>query len=54
HWTKHDEDWRNIIDDLAASLSITRDLLLESLTFYLLDDHTDQALQVCCISMSIV
>ncbi|MCL7029533.1 hypothetical protein MKW94_028096, partial [Papaver nudicaule] len=48
HWTKRDEGWRNIIDDFAASLSITRDLLLESLTFYLLDDHTDQALQEAC------
>ncbi|KAI3997573.1 hypothetical protein MKX01_029404 [Papaver californicum] len=48
HWTKPDEQWRHIIDDFAASFGITRDLLLESLTFYLLDDHTDQALQEAC------
>ncbi|KAH9613688.1 hypothetical protein KSS87_000601 [Heliosperma pusillum] len=48
HWTKSesDEGWWHAIDDLAATFSITRHSLLESLTFYLLDDHTDEALQV--------
>ncbi|OVA14389.1 ELYS-like domain [Macleaya cordata] len=48
HWTKPDTQWRNIIDDFAASFGITRHLLLESMSFYLLDDHTDQALQEAC------
>ncbi|XP_026432209.1 E3 ubiquitin-protein ligase HOS1-like isoform X1 [Papaver somniferum] len=48
HWTKPDKEWRHIIDDFAASFGITRDLMLESLTFYLLDDNTDQALQEAC------
>ncbi|KAL9242771.1 hypothetical protein vseg_016738 [Gypsophila vaccaria] len=50
HWKKSesDEDWRHAIDDLAATFSITRHSLLESLTFYLLDDHTDEALQEAC------
>lgn len=46
HWTLPDEKWRYIVDDFAATFSITRHSLLESLTFYLLDDHTDKALQV--------
>ena len=44
-----DEKWRHIVDDFAATFSITRHSLLESLTFYLLDDHTDEALQVTSI-----
>lgn len=46
HWTLPDEKWRHIVDDFAATFSVTRHSLLESLTFYLLDDHTDEALQV--------
>jgi hypothetical protein len=34
------------MEDFAATFSITRHSLLESLVFYLLDDHTDEALQV--------
>ncbi|KAI3868585.1 hypothetical protein MKX03_030754 [Papaver bracteatum] len=48
HWTKPDKEWRHIIDDFAASFGVTRDFLVESLTFYLLDDHTDRALQEAC------
>ncbi|XP_031247889.1 E3 ubiquitin-protein ligase HOS1 isoform X2 [Pistacia vera] len=48
HWTMPDENWRHIVDDFAATFSITRHSLLESLTFYLLDDHTDEALQEAC------
>ncbi|KAI3408027.1 RING-type domain-containing protein [Psidium guajava] len=48
HWTLPDELWRNIVDDFAASFGVTRHLLLESLTFYLLDDHTDEALKEAC------
>ncbi|CAA2973889.1 E3 ubiquitin- ligase HOS1 [Olea europaea subsp. europaea] len=44
-WTVPDEKWRYIVDDFAATFSITRHSLLESFTFYLLDDHTDEALQ---------
>ncbi|KAF6149900.1 hypothetical protein GIB67_008621 [Kingdonia uniflora] len=48
HWTTPDEKWRCLIDDFAASFGISRQSLLESLTFYLLDDHTDHALQEAC------
>lgn len=49
HWTMPDEKWRHIVDDFAATFSITRHSLLESFTFYLLDDHTDEALQEACL-----
>lgn len=39
-------EWRYIIDDFAASFNLTRHSLVESFSFYLLDDHTDDALQV--------
>ncbi|WJX60487.1 RING-type E3 ubiquitin transferase [Trifolium repens] len=48
HWTNPDEEWRDILEDFAAAFSISRHSLLESLTFYLLDDHTDEALQEVC------
>lgn len=48
HWTLPDELWRNIVDDFAASFGVTRHLLLESLTFYLLDNHSDEALKEAC------
>ncbi|KAL7165042.1 hypothetical protein ACSBR2_040851 [Camellia fascicularis] len=48
HWTRPEEIWRHIIDDFAATFNITRHSLLESFTFYLLDDHTDDALQEAC------
>ncbi|XP_061368262.1 E3 ubiquitin-protein ligase HOS1 [Gastrolobium bilobum] len=48
HWTIPDEEWRYILEDFAATFSISRHSLLESLTFFLLDDHTDEALQEAC------
>lgn len=48
-----DENWRHIVDDFAATFSITRHSLLESLTFYLLDDQADEALQVILIDQNI-
>ncbi|XP_060674306.1 E3 ubiquitin-protein ligase HOS1 isoform X2 [Ziziphus jujuba] len=48
HWTMPDEEWRHILEDFAASFSITRNLLLESLIFYLLDDHTEEAVLEAC------
>lgn len=48
HWTTPDTEWRCIINDFAAAFNIDRHSLLESLIFYLLDDHTDQALQEAC------
>ncbi|CAK9185019.1 unnamed protein product [Ilex paraguariensis] len=48
HWQLPDEKWRYVVDDFAATFSITRRSLLESFTFYLLDDHTDEALQEAC------
>ena len=41
-----DESWRYIVDDFSATFAITRHSLLESLTFYLLDDNNEEALQV--------
>lgn len=50
HWRMPDETWRHIVEDFAATFYITRHSLLESLVFYLLDDHTDEALQeACCL-----
>ncbi|KAF9689782.1 hypothetical protein SADUNF_Sadunf01G0128000 [Salix dunnii] len=48
HWTMPDESWRHIIDDFSATFGITRHSLLESLTFYLLDDNKEEALQEAC------
>lgn len=48
HWTMPDEQWRHIVEDFGATFGIPRHLLLESLIFYLLDDHTDEALQEAC------
>lgn len=48
HWTIPDEEWRHVLEDFAATFSISRHSLLESLTFYLLDDHTEEALQEAC------
>lgn len=48
HWTRPEMEWRCIIDDFAATFNITRHSLLESFCFYLLDDHTDDALQEAC------
>ncbi|CAI0520257.1 unnamed protein product [Linum tenue] len=48
HWTTPDDNWRSIIDDFAATFGITRHSLIESLTFYLLDDDTDEALKEAC------
>ncbi|KAI4370000.1 hypothetical protein MLD38_018388 [Melastoma candidum] len=48
HWTEDDKGWRDILDDFAVSFKVTRHLLLESHTFYLLDDDTEQALKEAC------
>ncbi|XP_002531460.2 E3 ubiquitin-protein ligase HOS1 isoform X1 [Ricinus communis] len=48
YWTMPDETWRHLIDDFAATFGITRHALLESLAFYLLDDHTDETLKEAC------
>ncbi|KAM1787631.1 hypothetical protein ACFX11_038003 [Malus domestica] len=48
HWTMPDEQWRHLLEDFGATFAIPRQLLLESLIFYLLDDHTDKALQEAC------
>ncbi|XP_020261544.1 E3 ubiquitin-protein ligase HOS1 [Asparagus officinalis] len=45
HWSTPDTEWRHLINDFAASFDISRHSVLESLTYYLLDDHSDQALQ---------
>ncbi|CAN0842465.1 E3 ubiquitin-protein ligase HOS1, partial [Linum grandiflorum] len=48
HWTTPDDSWRSIVDDFAAMFGVTRHSLIESLTFYLLDDDTDDALKEAC------
>ncbi|KAH7654309.1 E3 ubiquitin-protein ligase HOS1 protein [Dioscorea alata] len=48
-WTRPDSEWRYLVDDFAAFFGITRHSLLESLTFYLLDDDSDQTLQEASI-----
>ncbi|XP_047322075.1 E3 ubiquitin-protein ligase HOS1 isoform X2 [Impatiens glandulifera] len=45
HWNMQDSEWRLIIDDFAATFGVTRHSLLESFVFYMLDDHTDEAMQ---------
>ncbi|WOL18559.1 E3 ubiquitin-protein ligase [Canna indica] len=45
HWTKPDAEWKYIVDDFAVVFGIPKQSLQESLVFYLLDDHTLQALQ---------
>ncbi|XVE65130.1 hypothetical protein DITRI_Ditri07aG0156600 [Diplodiscus trichospermus] len=47
HWSRPEDEWRHIVDDFAASCGISRHSLLESFTFCLLDDHTDEALLEC-------
>ncbi|GAB2274193.1 hypothetical protein Dimus_008961 [Dionaea muscipula] len=47
-WTIPDEEWRPVLDDFAATFGVSRHSLLESFTFYLLDDHSEQALQEAC------
>lgn len=45
-WTVPDDEWRHIIDDFAATFGVTRHSLLESFTFFLLDDEGVAALKV--------
>ncbi|KAH0646817.1 hypothetical protein KY284_034701 [Solanum tuberosum] len=47
-WTVPDEQWRHIIDDFAATFGVTRHSLLESFTFFLLDDEGVPALKEAC------
>ncbi|KAG0497909.1 hypothetical protein HPP92_002600 [Vanilla planifolia] len=48
HWASQDAEWKNLVDDFAVCFGIGSLAVLESLVFYLLDDHTDQALQEAC------
>ncbi|KAK4364456.1 hypothetical protein RND71_015814 [Anisodus tanguticus] len=47
-WTVADEEWRRIIDDFAATFGVTRHSLLESFTFFLLDDGGVPAMKEAC------
>ncbi|XP_057812709.2 E3 ubiquitin-protein ligase HOS1 isoform X2 [Cryptomeria japonica] len=47
-WNLPNVDWRNLVDDYAGTFGITRQLVLESLVFYLLDDSTSEALEEAC------
>ncbi|XP_024996597.1 E3 ubiquitin-protein ligase HOS1 isoform X2 [Cynara cardunculus var. scolymus] len=44
-WNIPDEKWRSCVDDFSATFSIARHSILESFTFYLLDDQSDEALK---------
>lgn len=48
HWNVPNTNWRNIVDDYAGTFGVTRNLVLESLVFYLLDDNTEEALEEAC------
>ncbi|XP_042420850.1 E3 ubiquitin-protein ligase HOS1 [Zingiber officinale] len=45
HWTKPDTEWKCIVDDFALFFGISMHSVVESMVFYLLDNHTPQALQ---------
>ncbi|GKV10832.1 hypothetical protein SLEP1_g22143 [Rubroshorea leprosula] len=45
NWRTPDERWRDIVNDFSVTFGITRHSLLESFTFFLLDDLSDEALQ---------
>ncbi|KAI3828907.1 hypothetical protein L1987_03018 [Smallanthus sonchifolius] len=47
-WKIPDDKWRFCIDDFSATFNIARHSILESFTFYLLDDHSDEALEEAC------
>ncbi|KAI3691617.1 hypothetical protein L6452_31414 [Arctium lappa] len=47
-WNIPDEKWRFCVDDFSATFNIARHSILESFTFYLLDDQSDEALQEAC------
>ncbi|XP_076881817.1 E3 ubiquitin-protein ligase HOS1-like [Bidens hawaiensis] len=47
-WKIPDDKWRFCVDDFSATFNISRHSILESFTFYLLDDHSDEALQEAC------
>ncbi|KAL8238749.1 hypothetical protein R6Q59_015316 [Mikania micrantha] len=47
-WKIPDDKWRFCVDDFSVTFNIARHLILESFTFYLLDDHSNEALQEAC------
>ncbi|KAJ9536911.1 hypothetical protein OSB04_029644, partial [Centaurea solstitialis] len=47
-WNIPDDKWRFCVDDFAATFNLARHSILESFTFYLLDDQSDEALQEAC------
>ncbi|XP_071685941.1 E3 ubiquitin-protein ligase HOS1-like [Rutidosis leptorrhynchoides] len=47
-WKIPDEKWRFCVDDFSATFNIARHSILESFTFYLLDDPSDEALKEAC------
>jgi hypothetical protein len=46
HWSRPDSEWRNLVDDFAATFGTTNRTLLECLVFCLLDDYPSEALEV--------
>ncbi|KAK9068026.1 hypothetical protein SSX86_012137 [Deinandra increscens subsp. villosa] len=47
-WKIPDDKWRFCVDDFSATFNIARHSILESFTFFLLDEHSDGALQEAC------
>ncbi|GJX78439.1 E3 ubiquitin protein ligase HOS1 [Tanacetum coccineum] len=47
-WKIPDDQWRYCIDDFSAAFNVARHSILESFTFYLLDDPSDEAMQEAC------
>lgn len=54
HWSLSEMSWRGIVDDYVGTFSIARHFMLESLVFYLLDDNSEQALEVCPLFLSVI
>ncbi|KAF3777809.1 E3 ubiquitin-protein ligase [Nymphaea thermarum] len=48
YWTIPDGEWRKVIDDYANTFGIGSHSVVESLTFYLLDDDKEAALKEAC------
>ncbi|KAJ4807003.1 ubiquitin-protein ligase [Rhynchospora pubera] len=45
HGMRPDSDWRFLLDDFCAAFGVTSQALTECMVFYLLDNHSDQALE---------
>ncbi|CAH1437895.1 unnamed protein product [Lactuca virosa] len=53
-WKIADDKWRYCVDDFSSTFNIARHSILESFTFYLLDDHSDESLQICSPNATLI